>query len=588
MHIRTSFAVAAFLMLILLFLPARSGAFVRPPEGKTVPDYDIRLLERRVAPAAIPPSLATDLTRRGFLWSLNPSTGALKSVMAGRQSLTPAQAGDPVDIARAFIASHEDWFGLPFAGTQELAIEASFTTTHNGMHHVWFVQRHEGVEVFNGRIGVHLDKGGRIFAVSADEIASFFEPRVPGEIDAATALSIAATSIGEPLQGETPVPVSPAATRIVRFEKGNFGTPPEAELVYFNDGGQARAAWKVKVDPRSRSAAYLVIVDAANAEVILRQNRMLYAQGLVFPEDPDSTPNRIKVDFGVKPESPLGWVDTSAAITTGNNVHAYHDPGLYLFILCLDGTPEEIEAPPAFQDFSYPIDLAQDPSTYKGAAIANLFYLNNFMHDYLYRLGFDEASGNYQVDNFGLGGAEGDLVEAQAQDGWPDCEYTLLPNTNNANFTPGPDGATGKMQMYIWTMTDPPRDGDLDSDIVMHEYCHGLSSRLVGGPAAGGAGLGNAQGGAMGEGWSDFFAASSITTTSWGNTRTGLPAASAPTRTANPPIPSAIWVTSTPAAARYTLTGRSGRRPSGSSGETTWSSTAPTDETCWSRTWSTP
>jgi uncharacterized repeat protein (TIGR01451 family) len=45
-------------------------------------------------------------------------------------------------------------------------------------------------------------------------------------------------------------------------------------------------------------------------------------------------------------------------------------------------------------------------------------------------------------------------------------------------------------------------DGDLDNGIVAHEYAHGISNRLTGGPSQAGC-LGNAE--QMGEGWSDFF-----------------------------------------------------------------------------------
>ena len=40
------------------------------------------------------------------------------------------------------------------------------------------------------------------------------------------------------------------------------------------------------------------------------------------------------------------------------------------------------------------------------------------MHDWLYGYDFDEASGNFKVDNFGRGGDDGDPVNAEAQDGW--------------------------------------------------------------------------------------------------------------------------------------------------------------------------
>ncbi|NNF36959.1 MAG: hypothetical protein HKN68_22845, partial [Saprospiraceae bacterium] len=56
------------------------------------------------------------------------------------------------------------------------------------------------------------------------------------------------------------------------------------------------------------------------------------------------------------------------------------------------------------------------------------------------------------------------------------------------------------------TMTGSPNpsqfDGSYDNGIVAHEYAHGISNRLTGGPATSGC-LGNAEQG--GEGWSDFF-----------------------------------------------------------------------------------
>ena len=46
------------------------------------------------------------------------------------------------------------------------------------------------------------------------------------------------------------------------------------------------------------------------------------------------------------------------------------------------------------------------------------------------------------------------------------------------------------------------KDGDFDNGIIAHEYGHGISNRLTGGPAAASC-LSNAE--QMGEGWSDFF-----------------------------------------------------------------------------------
>lgn len=58
------------------------------------------------------------------------------------------------------------------------------------------------------------------------------------------------------------------------------------------------------------------------------------------------------------------------------------------------------------------------------------------------------------------------------------------------------------------TLVQPPgvgfdRDGDLDNGIIIHEYGHGISTRMTGGPNNSGCLSGDEQ---MGEGWSDYYA----------------------------------------------------------------------------------
>ena len=68
-------------------------------------------------------------------------------------------------------------------------------------------------------------------------------------------------------------------------------------------------------------------------------------------------------------------------------------------------------------------------------AVTNLFFWSNRYHDRLYQLGFNEAAGNFQQDNFGRGGLGNDFVRAEAQD---------FSGTNNANFATPPDGIPGR------------------------------------------------------------------------------------------------------------------------------------------------
>ena len=180
-------------------------------------------------------------------------------------------------------------------------------------------------------------------------------------------------------------------------------------------------------------------------------------------------------------------------ITRGNNVWAGIDR---------DGTNgvDATGSPDggASLNFNQTLDLAQAPTTTSNqqAAVTNLFYLNNVIHDITYGYGFNEAAGNFQANNYGKGGTGNDAVSAEAQDS---------SGTNNANFATPADGQTPRMQMYLFDKTTPNRDGDLDATVVLHEYTHGISNRLTGGPADANA-LVNYQSQGMGEGWSDWMA----------------------------------------------------------------------------------
>jgi hypothetical protein len=178
--------------------------------------------------------------------------------------------------------------------------------------------------------------------------------------------------------------------------------------------------------------------------------------------------------------SPSGWINDGGNETLGNNVDAH-----------LDRNDDDVADLPRPQGssrvFDFTLDLTQTPTSYGSATVVQLFYLCNWMHDKLYELGFTEAAGNFQSNNFGRGGYGYDAVQADAQDGG---------GYNNANFSTPSDGSPGRMQMYLFDGPSPYRDGDLDAEIVLHEYTHGLSNRRGGG----GVGLSALQSRGMGEG----------------------------------------------------------------------------------------
>jgi len=163
-------------------------------------------------------------------------------------------------------------------------------------------------------------------------------------------------------------------------------------------------------------------------------------------ESPIHGSRQIVVDPHDPTASPYGWHDTNAqpgpehTITRGNNVHAYEDSGNN------DSSTGNEPDGGAGLVFDFPYDALAEPVTYTNAAVVNLFYWNNIMHDIAYAYGLTEASGNFQANNYGNGGLGNDFVRAEAQDGG---------GTNNANFGTPPDGGNGRMQMYLWDGAGP-------------------------------------------------------------------------------------------------------------------------------------
>ena len=224
-------------------------------------------------------------------------------------------------------------------------------------------------------------------------------------------------------------------------------------------------------------------------EVLDVQDRTARDQYGIFPDHPGNSTQVIAQGPGSgNGQSPIGWLyggNQSRYDMRGNNVRAYLDTNN-------SNSPDGGGQTVSDGSFIWAQQPCEDPSSTanKGVAVQNLFYLNNLIHDELYRWGFTEAAGNFQEDNFGRGGAGSDSVNAEAQDGG---------GVNNANFaTPG-DGSNPRMQMYIWNLSNPRRDGDLDSDIVWHEYGHGLTWRMIGN-------MSGSVSGAIGEGMADVLA----------------------------------------------------------------------------------
>ena len=251
-----------------------------------------------------------------------------------------------------------------------------------------------------------------------------------------------------------------------------FGEPARARKVLFTLPEGLEPGYYVELDVGAEdstdSLAYGYVVSAVDGRVLFRKN--LTAQeaftyrvwadahgvpfdgphGTAFTPHPAGIPNGLEaqpvaqqtVTLEHGPISTMDpWLPAGATETRGNNVDAYAD------LASPDGfgTGDLRAQVTSANTFDFLYEMSVGPSannTQIQAAITQLFFNNNFFHDWYYDAGFDEASGNAQVNNFGRGGIGNDVLRVEAQD------YS---GTSNANMATPADGARPRMQMYLFS-----------------------------------------------------------------------------------------------------------------------------------------
>lgn len=504
------FSLRIFLAAWFALLSAVAGAQVAPTRPP-LPNLD----RRAPAAASLPDERAFVSAPDRFLTPSAVSWAAIP-------------ANDPYRATRAFLLDHRALFGHGPEALDQARVVREFRTPNNGVRTVVWEQVVDGIPVFEATLIAHTTKsdelvnlGSRFVPDPVKAAAKFSTNRAAflasPKISAAQAVNVAARNIGENVE---PADISangnPAgAEQKQKFKAAFLAGDAEAKLIWLPfDRDTLRPCWDVVLTGRQRGEMFRVLVDAETGEVQVRRGLTQYLSDATFRVFTSDSPSSFSPGFTTPSNSqpplvarvlvtlpaldtnasPAGWINDGANETLGNNVDAHTDRNA--------DNAADLPRPHGspFRVFDFALDLAQDPTNSSAAAVVQLFYWNNFMHDKLYALGFTEAAGNFQADNFGRGGLGNDAVQADAQDG---------SGFNNANFSTPPDGSPGRMQMYLFNGPSPGRDGDLDATVVLHEYTHGLTNRRVGG----GVGISATQTLGLGEGWSDFYALSLLSKT---------------------------------------------------------------------------
>jgi hypothetical protein len=345
-----------------------------------------------------------------------------------------------------------------------------------------FNQSVDGIDVFRDEVKVLMDRNLELIAVSGyipsrELVARTGTPVF--KLSAEHALNLALDDFaGRPTGGQPPrftqaleggylqYDVSAAAASLP--EGLRPGGPVRVKQTLFHMPDALVPAWYVEL--MSPDQSYMYVVDATDGHLLFRHDLMAFdafsyrvwaqTSGNHLPDDgpqgtsPTPHPTGLP-DFFVPPftapslvtlqNGPLStndpWLPAGATVTTGNNVDAYADIASPDGFSAGDLRPT-VTSPGAFDRV---FDVNQSPSAstnQRMAAVTQMFYNDNFFHDWYYDSGFNEAAGNGQTNNFGRGGLGSDAMHAEGQD------YS---GTNNANMSTPPDGAPGRMQMYVFT-----------------------------------------------------------------------------------------------------------------------------------------
>ncbi|KAF8608692.1 hypothetical protein BDV93DRAFT_531076 [Ceratobasidium sp. AG-I] len=381
----------------------------------------------------------------------------------------PTKRASPEDAAKSFL---QDKLGVAPDGLSRFSGHS-----FDGMSYHYFSQDINGIPIANAVANVAM-KGDQVMSYGA----SFVKPKSVSSASPVIAL-LKAISIAEQKLG------------------GKYNKWP-AELKYFaKDDGNVVLTHVVQIQNVQTSIWKQAYIDAKTGDLVNVVDFVADASYHVVPllyQDPTQKYEVVSNPAGEA--SPNGWhflEGKSTNSTAGNNINAYKGIDKNQIPINNSLTTQQTPQSSSPDNYIYPYDPAKEPIDPQNvhAATVNAFYVANLLHDITSLYGFNEASFNFQQDNFGKGGKGNDPVQISVQD---------PSGVNNANFATPPDGQSGQMRMFLWTSTKPLRDGALENDIVTHEYTHGISNRLTGGGT--GTCLQTTEAGGMGEGWSDAVA----------------------------------------------------------------------------------
>ena len=442
-------------------------------------------LQRKAAPQQALPAQVQSLSREERLGL--PTFVQLRPTLAKSRAATAAQQQDPARAARDGLKGLAALYGIT-EQEADAAVLHHVQALPGGARLVRLTSQQGGIEVFREQATVLLDASGQPSAIggylgSTAPAPGFTAKAAPLGLSGAVARALQDwdfdPAVAQQLRpAAPPTQADPGPYQWWELPAGTAGVqgatlsqPARAKPVWFRLPEGLVSAYYVELrvleDGEEHGWAY--VVAASDGRLLLRHDQTAHSHQYRVWADPASgvplpgpqgrhgTPHPTGLADGYAPPlTPASlvtppaliadpWLDVGATQTQGNNVHAYAD------LTANDGFNigdriASVTSPGVFDHaYGHALDTRANDSQID-ASVVNLFYTTNWLHDWFYGAGFDEAAGNAQASNFGRGGLDGDAMRAEALD------YS---GTNNANMNTPADGAAPRMQMYRYVNAAP-------------------------------------------------------------------------------------------------------------------------------------
>ena len=426
-------------------------------------------------------------------------------------SIAVAQSVEKADIAINYLQSNYAELGLTNDDVQDLIITDNYTTKRNGFRHIYYAQTYKGHKVENAIFNVTLTpedeilfSGNRFVADFQSKVSSSTLNVSPEDAIVALANNLGHTSVIAP----TRIPNKSNNTHLNWYQQADFSLGEmTSELKYHKiSDDEYRLAWEVYLDERGTVDSWYGYIDAATGKILSKRQLSVECKFHVdanethinhaghqcshthhhsteashqnelssgvdgsaytvfaFPAESPIHGPYIQVNEPAFPSaSPFGWHDEDGiagpehTITRGNNIWAYEDR--QAGDVSLGNEPDG----GADLQFDFPYSPTDTIEQILDASVVNLFYVTNFMHDFTHYMGFDEAAGSYQNNNYFNGGVGNDQIFAESVDGSA---------TNNATWSGGNvDGINGRIQMFGLTFNSSGLFRVLEPANIAGEY----------------------------------------------------------------------------------------------------------------------